>query len=278
MDSFNVIKATGEQEQFSSEKFINSLAKSGIDSDEATEILEELKPFLYNGIRTKELYRKTSEILKNKNHPSIVRYKLKAAIMALGPSGYPFEKYVANLFQALGYRTLNNQYIMGHCVQHEIDVIAEKTSIRAMIECKFHGVSGIKTTVKTPLYVKARFDDLLHACQEKKECSKDFQEYWLVTNTKFTTDAIQYGECVKMNLLAWAYPKGKSLEKLVDELKLYPVTALNHLLSHKQIVSLLNSNVVLCKDILNDINILKPFGISKDELLRIEKECRLLTE
>lgn len=275
---FYVIKASGEKENFSEEKFRRSLSRIGIKDDEASEILEELKPSLYDGIRTRQLYRKTAQILKKHAHPAIGRYNLKSAIMALGPSGYPFEKYVGAIFKEQGYSILTDQLVMGHCVQHEIDVVAHKPDFRVMIECKFHGISGIKTNVKTPLYVKARYDDLMHACNEKKECSQEFHEFWLITNTKFTIDAIQYGLCVNMKLLSWSYPENEGLERIVDKLKLYPITALNHLLSNKQIALLIRKNIVLCKELLNDLSVLKTIGVSEYLMNQVEIQCRFLDD
>ena len=48
----------------------------------------------------------------------------------------------------------------------------------------------------------------------------------MVTNTKFTTKAVRYSECVGVELLGWNYPKGKGLEYVVDSQKLYPITVL----------------------------------------------------
>src|SRR5688572_31482810 len=47
---------------------------------------------------------------------------------------------------------------------------------------------------------------------------------WVVTNTRFSTDAIQYGTCAGLNLLGWDFPKKKSLKEQIDTLGLYPVT------------------------------------------------------
>ena len=48
--------------------------------------------------------------------------------MKLGPTGYPFEDFIAKLLQADGYETKVRQILKGECITHEIDVIAEKNN------------------------------------------------------------------------------------------------------------------------------------------------------
>ena len=53
--------------------------------------------------------------------------------------------------------------------------------------------------IKVALYVHARHEDL--------KAHDPSITGMLVTNTMFTRDAIAYGECMSMNLMAWNYPK-----------------------------------------------------------------------
>jgi len=48
----------------------------------------------------------------------------------------------------------------------------------------------------------------------------------LVTNTKFTDEAIKYSKCVGVELLGWKYPIGSGLEKSIEKNQLYPITIL----------------------------------------------------
>jgi len=50
---------------------------------------------------------------------------------------------------------------------------------------------------------------------------------WLVTNTRCTSDAIQYAECVGLRIMSWRYPATGSLEKMIEEKRLYPATILH---------------------------------------------------
>ena len=44
--------------------------------------------------------------------------------MAFGPTGFPFEKLTAEILESMGYSTRTGVIVPGHCVKHEIDVIA----------------------------------------------------------------------------------------------------------------------------------------------------------
>lgn len=64
--------------------------------------------------------------------------------MELGPSGFPFEKFISEILKFQGFAVQVGVIVEGHCVKHEIDVVAEKGEEHFMIECKFHNTQGIK--------------------------------------------------------------------------------------------------------------------------------------
>jgi len=242
MNNVQVKKASGELEAFSEEKVRQSLQRAGAKAEVIDKILIELKGKLHEGISTRAIYKQVFNLLNQLQEHQGYRYSLKEALMKLGPSGYPFEKFIGKLLEYQGYKIRVNVEIMGKCVSHEIDVIAEKNSEVSLIECKFHNHSGIKTRVKTALYVQARFEDVV-----EKEESKKYQQIWLVTNTKLTDRAISYGECKGMKMLAWRYPEENSLEKMIEKSGLLPVTVLSFL-NQKEIRILMDNNIVVCRD------------------------------
>jgi Holliday junction resolvase-like predicted endonuclease len=160
--------------------------------------------------------------------------------MLLGPTGYPFEDFVGKILESVGYKTVVRQLLRGKCVTHEVDVIAERNGKRAMIEAKFHNNPGIRSDLHVALYTHARFLDL----KEKY----DLNEAWIVTNTKTTTDAIAYAECMGMKTVSWSYPAEGSLRDLIEQSDLRPITMLTSL-SSSQKIKLLENHIVLCKDI-----------------------------
>ena len=201
MSNKNIIvtKASGVQDIYSVEKLRRSLAKSGASKQMIDTILHKIGSKLYNGIPTKKIYQAAFDLLRIDSSSQAGRYNLKRAIMALGPSGYPFEQYIGAIFEWQGYKVKVKQFLEGVCVTHEIDVLAENDRHVLLIECKFHNKQGIFSDVKVSLYIHSRYRDVLDMWN--KTSRKKPLEGWLVTNTKFSGDALKYGICA--GLPAW---------------------------------------------------------------------------
>lgn len=268
-----ITKNSGDVVEFSREKLQQSLRHAGAQEKDIQYIISEIEKLLYPEISTKEIYKKAFSLLRKTSRPTAAKYKLKKAIMELGPSGFPFERYIAEVLKSEGYQTQTGRIVQGRCVKHEIDVIAEKNDQRIMVECKFHGSSRRISDVKDPLYIHSRFRDLKK--DENNSPQKDirFDQCWIATNTRFSTDALQYGNCVGLHLLGWNYPPNNSLKKRIDSSKLHPITCLTTL-TRKEKDLLLKRNIVLCKDIYPDENVLLSIGIKGIRLKRIMNEAK----
>ena len=120
-----ITKASGESVPFSADKLKLSLERAGANEDEIDRIIEEISSELYEGISTKKIYRTAFNLLKKDSGHLAAKYHLKRAIMELGPSGYPFEKFIGEILRYQGYKTTVGEIVQGKCVNHEIDVIAE---------------------------------------------------------------------------------------------------------------------------------------------------------
>lgn len=264
----SVIKADGTSEPFSDVKVLDSIKRARIPLHLQKEVLSEIKAKVYNDMPTAEIYGYVLEYLGKSTQPySKASYGLKQAIMMLGPTGYPFEDFVAKILETQGYKTLVRQILRGKCVSHEVDVIAEKNGKRAMIEAKFHNNPGTRSDVHVALYTQARFQDL----REKY----DLDEAWIVTNTKTTTDAVAYAECMAMKTLSWSYPSDGSLRDLIERAQLRPITMLTSL-SSAQKMRLLTHHIVLCKDILANTSYLDFLQLSPDERKRTLAELEFI--
>ena len=265
-----VLKATGEQEQFSEDKVARSIQRAGIPLSLQPKVLEHVKQKIYEGIPTYEIYQHITEFLGSSEHPyTKSKYGLKQAIMDLGPTGYPFEDYISSILRARGYETDVRQYLIGTCVSHEIDVIARKENKHIMVEAKFHNNPGTRSDVQVALYTKARFDDV--------KSRHELQEAWLVTNTKATLDAIAYANCVGMKVVSWSYPVNESLRDIIEEHNLHPVTILSSL-THEQKLALLENHVVMCKDLAENMHLLDTFHLPNDVRERLEEEVAFITK
>lgn len=192
--------------------------------------------------------------------------------MELGPAGFAFEKFVAEVLKSDGYHVQLNMIERGTCVTHEVDIVAERANMRSMIECKFHSFKGKFSDVKIPLYIQSRFKDVEAAWQKLPEHEGKQFEGWVVTNTRFTTDAEQYGNCVGLKLLSWDSPKEGSLKQRIDRAGLHPVTSLTTLLNAEK-EALLEQEIVLSSSLCGHPELLDKLGISKKRKAKILKEA-----
>ena len=258
MDQY-VLKANGKKELFSDNKIYDSLLKASASPFLASKTIEEVQANLKGEIGTDKVYNSILEQLTNSEPKIAMKYSLKRAIMKLGPAGYLFEKYIAKLLQEYGYTTKVGQIVAGHCVNHEVDVIALQNNQHFMVECKYHNEPGTRSDIKIALYIYARFLDIERAWKLKKGHEDMFHQAWLVTNTKCTSDAIRYASCMNMRIIAWEYPKGGSLEYLIENKELYPITILPSL-ETVRIEKLSSLGILLAKELQK---------YSQDDLMRI---------
>ncbi len=221
----NILKSAGDTQLFSRQKLLESLYRADIDRNTAEEIVSDvIKTSIITS--TDDLHHAVFERLKKKKTVYAAKYNLRRAITHLGPSGYPFEQFVARLLTAKGYSVKTNQILQGECVSHEADVVGFKGKKHYLFECKFHNKTGYKSSIQTVLYMKSRYEDI-RSRWDKLENKKHLHKVWIVTNTKFTTDARKYAKCIGMGLISWRYPEGGgSLANLIEETGLHPVTAI----------------------------------------------------
>ncbi len=264
LENVTIVKANGHHESFDPEKLRFSLLHSGASEGATKQVLEHLEPTLHSGMTTHDIYRHAFEILAKINGPVARSYSLRRAVMQLGPSGFPFEDFVAEVLRAQGLECLTRQTVLGGCVPHEVDVVAYNDKKLIMVEAKFHNELGVKSDLKVALYVKARFDDLRDNVFAYGGQNRKVTDSWLITNTKFSSTAIHYAECKSMTLIGWNYPAQGNLQQMIEEAKLHPVTCLTSLNDEEKKV-LLTSGIVLCSTIKNDPEILtKHFGSRVD--------------
>ncbi len=267
-----VIKSTGEKEKFSLEKLRRSLVRSKADEETIKRIIDHLIPELHDGMKTAQIYKHAYSILKKKKYPASVRYSLRKAVMELGPSGFPFEKYVAEVMRRKGFKAETGVILPGFCVSHEVDILLEKGDRHIFAECKFHNQQGIKTDVKVALYVHARFMDLQRGCDAKKEHSQKIHEGWLITNTKLSLDAIQYANCAGLTVVGWDYPEQGNLQDLILETGVHPLTFLTTLsMSEKK--NLLEQGIVMCRDVTIGKELLKAVGLPDERIEKVVAEA-----
>jgi len=256
-----ILKATGERESFDIARLEASLARSGATDDIAREIAEQVASDLRPLTPTTLIYQKAFRLLADKARRPAARYSLRKAIHALGPTGFPFEELIAEMYRNKGYNAKRGIFITGKCAPHEIDVLAIKDGVAEAVEAKFHNQSGIKSDLKVALYVKARFEDIMGTVVsfDGEKVSARISDTYLITNTKFSSTAINYAECAGLKLIGWNYPEHHNLHDLIEEYNVHPVTSLRKL-SDANKRQLLQQGIIFIRQIQENPKILSTLG------------------
>lgn len=267
-----IIKADGTREPFEEGKLLRSLMGSGAPQEVAERVVEQVVDNLSTGMRTGDIYKQAFAILKGQETTYASRYSMKRALFDLGPTGYPFEDFLAELLRAEGFEVETQVTVQGRCVPHEIDVVAVRGEERIGIEAKFHNKAGMTSDVKTALYVRARYEDIL----ESTHIPEQFTDYWLVTNTKFTSQALAYGMCAGLGMVSWLDPgTGTCLRDRINNAGLHPISSMTSLNKHEKEQLMINK-VVLCRSLRNNPDALEHIGMSKSRAVRVMDEVARL--
>jgi hypothetical protein len=271
MEDVLIKKANGEEEVFDPSKLEKSLTFAGASKEVRERVVAHVMRELRSGLSTEQIYRHAFEILKREEGaPVAARYSIKRAVFALGPSGFPFEQFLAEILRAHGWTVRTGAALNGHCAPHEVDVLAEKNGRRVGIEAKFHNDASGKTDIKDALYVHARYEDLKKAMEE----SSRVDEGWLATNTIFTKNAIRYAQCAGLTLLGWDYPNQHGLLKMIEEGGVHPLTCLTTLTEGEK-RQLLDNNIVLCKSVQSQL-LLQEYGVKPSRVPQVVDEAKRL--
>ncbi len=270
MKQIFVRKADGAMEIFKEQKLRQSLKRSGVSSTEVENIMRDIEQELFDGITTETLYSKAFDRMRELPQPSAARYSLRRALFSLGPTGFPFEDYLTALYTHDGYQTKTRAILRGKCTTHEVDVIAWRPDDCVITEAKFHHQPGTKSDLQVVLYTHARFLDLINKTITKSS-THSVKRAAVITNTKFTSAAIEYAKCSGIELIGWDYPKGVSLQAWIERTKLYPITVLASLRAREK-AALMQGGTVLCRDIVDNKALLSSLGVTKGRIQAVFDE------
>ena len=350
ISEFKITKSSGERELFSAEKLRGSLLRSGAGTEVVEDIVQEICDWLQDlnfdaenssaggkevglakrkgSITTRMIYDRAFQLLRRMTVGNAARYKLKKAMMEIGPTGHPFEHFVGQIYKILGWDVEVGQVLDGLSVTHEMDVIAtrrvvstrdlslgsengarnelgltlnqiiagpgdinsylriaqDRDSAKAaadnfprmhqhLVECKFYISTGKNANVQVPLYVRSRINDIVYLRLGQPEYSGYSFSGGIVTNTRFTDDAIAFGESAGLKLLSWDYPRGAGLKDIIDREKIYPVTVLTRLTTAQK-QQLMERGIVICRQIVHDESLLDVLGLEPGKRARIIEEVR----
>ncbi len=246
MEKITVVKLNGEREPFSARKVYDSARRAGASKELAKKITEKIEKEVYSGVKTSKIFQKIEKALLKENLEVAVKYNLKESLKKLGPTGFPFEKFICALFKERGFKTKLNPRIKGSCCKYELDFLAEKKGLLYIGECKFRHLPDGRVHSNTALANHARFLDIKKGSWAKGKRIKSI----LVTNSKFTKKAKRYSNCVNVDLLSWCYPPKEGLAFFIEEKQLYPITILP-LLTRKMASKFAEHRIMLAEQVLD---------------------------
>jgi hypothetical protein len=260
-----IIKADGTREVFDPIRLVGSLERSGANEITARIIADEISNTIIPGASSREIYTRAFSLLRREARPVAARYALRRALLELGPSGHPFEDFMSHLYRTEGWTVETRKAIRGRCVFHEVDFYASHTAQNEFLaaELKYHNDPGYKTDLKIALYVKSRFDDIFACDPSSRACPID--RGILITNTKFTSEAIAYAECCGVELLGWGYPVHDNLYIRMNKSRVYPITALTGL-SRSEKKLLVNMGIIAVDQIIKNRTPLDALRITPERM------------
>ena len=274
-----VINSRGEKEPFSSQKAYRSAKRVGASTVLAGEIAEIIKKEAFPGIKTSDIFKRIKKLLSKKAPKSAIRFSLKEGMRKLGPTGFPFEKYVGGILKKRGFEVKINQYLPGFCIRsYEIDFLAQKDNLIYVGECKYRNFSGERVHSGNALANYARFLDILKGpCFKAKKYQNFKLKTMLITNTKFTSRTRDYSRCMGVELLGWRYPQNRGLEFLIEKEKLYPITILPSLKGYLKDI-FVSERIMLAQNVLeiNPQRFSKKFKVPIKYLESLIREAEIL--
>ncbi len=271
----DIQKADGTVEPFDGSKLEASLRRAGATARIASSIRSTIERTVVPNARTNEIYRRAFTLLRQNERVVAARYSLRRALFEFGPSGHPFEDFIAELFTQEGWNVEWRRLIPGKCVPHEVDVYAKRGNEHLAAELKYHNDPNYKTDVKVALYVKARFDDIWQ-CDPREGTVCPVDRGMLITNTKFTAQAVQFASCSGIELLGWSYPTEGNLYDRIVAAGTYPMTTLTTLRKAEKKL-LLEQGVVTANQVRERRDTLRMIGLSPERIGTILAEADALS-
>jgi hypothetical protein len=272
----DILKEDGTREPFDGAKLEASLRRAGAGEHAIKRIRRTIESTLVSGARTGEIYKRAFSMLRQGERAIAARYSLRRAIFEFGPTGHPFEDFIAEILRHEGWTVEWRRLVPGKCVMHEVDVYASRGNEHLAAELKYHNTPDYKTDVKVALYVKARFDDIWQ-CDPKVRSTCPVDHGMLITNTKFTSQAIQYATCAGIELLGWTYPVEGNLYDRIIASGMYPITAVTSLKKAEKRL-LIDRGIVTCHQLMNTREVLRELSIPTERLGTILAETKILCE
>ncbi len=139
-----------------------------------------------------------------------------------------------------------NAIIRGLCGEHEVDAIAQKDGVTYFVEVKhhqaYHGLTGLDESRIARAILEDVTEGYIRGVTDIK-----IDRAMIVTNTRYSQHALNYGGCRGILLVGWAAPE-KGLRDIIEKDKLYPISCLRGVKPEVRLL-LAEAGIVLIKQL-----------------------------
>jgi len=200
-------------------------------------------------------------------------FDLRKGLSLMG-STPEFENFVQILLAHNGFEVTPNRLVTGKCVKHEVDAIARKDSTTYFVEAKHHVNYHTPTGLDESRIARAVLEDATEGFELGKSSLK-IDRAMIVTNTRYSEHARRYGKCRNILQIGWSSPANLSLQNMIEEKNLYPLSCLRGLKSETK-TKLVNSGIVLMKQLFEEkpSTLARKTGVQKETLKQIIEKAK----
>jgi HJR/Mrr/RecB family endonuclease len=271
--SVSVTKADGSTQLFDKAKVVKTCLRIGANRRIAVQIADEVESLVYNGIPTHKVLQIALKLLRE--HKPTIRHflDLKKGLSVMN-SKPEFEKFVQILLVHHGFEVGPSQVIKGKCIGHEVDAVAKKDGVTYFVEAKHHSNYHTPTGLDESRIARAVLEDVAEGFLLGKS-TLEIDRAMIVTNTRYSEHAKRYGKCRNILQIGWSSPKELSLQNMIEEKKVYPISCIRGL-SNQTRMKLVNSGVVLIKQLVEEetSKLSEETDLSKEFLKRIIEKAK----
>ncbi|MCW4029953.1 MAG: restriction endonuclease [Candidatus Bathyarchaeota archaeon] len=274
---FFVTKADGTKQPFDKAKVIQTCLRLGATPEVAAQVAEKIAGNVYEGMPTRRILQLIF-ILMRKSKPAVRHlFDLKRGI-SLMESKPEFEAFVRVLLSYSGFQVQPNAILRGLCGEHEVDAIASKGGVTYFVEAKHHAEYHALTGLDESRIARAILEDVTDGYREGVTSVK-IDRALLVTNTRYSEHAINYGGCRGILQVGWASPEGWGLRDVVERHRLYPLSCLRGLNPSVRL-RLVEMGIVLIPQLLQQDSryLERKLGLSPEAVASILEKVRHTTE
>jgi Holliday junction resolvase-like predicted endonuclease len=220
----------------------------GANIQVAEQVAGRVERRLYEGMATRVILSLVFQFLREYKPGVRHLFDLRRGISLMEPKP-EFERFVRVLLAHSGFEVTPNQVLRGKCGEHEVDGVAKKDGVTYFVEVKhhssYHALTGLDESRIAQAVLEDAADGFAIGVNDLK-----IDRAMIVTNTRYSEHAIQYGRCKNILQIGWSSPQYLGLRDMIEKGRLYPLSCLRGV-NHEARMRLVNSGMMLIKELLN---------------------------